>query len=88
MGRWSHETSATVVGLERFPFIMTKRTPIYDQPSNVRAVEGAVVMDGPDHVEVAMTPDAAEETSERLLGAVFEARGKHRLDHMPHRPKD
>ena len=67
---------------------MADKQPIYDQPSKVRALQGAVEITGPDHVEVALTPDAAEETSERLLSASFEARGKKRLDKLPHRARD
>lgn len=40
---------------------MAPKTPIYSDPSDVRAVDGAVEIDGPDHVDVAMTPEAAEE---------------------------
>lgn len=67
---------------------MTDKNTIYDEPSKVRALNGCVEVDGPDAVDVAMTPDAAEETSERLLGASFKARGQKRLGNMPHRPRD
>ena len=40
---------------------------IYEQPSTVTAEEGDVLVKGPDHVDVALTPEAAEETSNRLL---------------------
>ena len=43
-----------------------EKRAIYDDPSSVAAVDGAVELDGPDAVDVAMTPEAAEETSERL----------------------
>ena len=48
----------------------------YDEPSAVSAENGKVLVDGPDSVEVALTPDAAVETSERLLVAGIEARGQ------------
>jgi hypothetical protein len=67
---------------------MTPKQPVYPQPSEVNAVEGAVELDGPDEVDVAMTPDAAEETSERLLRQSFKARGQQRLDRLPHRPDE
>jgi len=67
---------------------MTEKQPIYDEPGECRAVEGTVELEGPHDVLVAMTPEAAEETSERLLNASFEARGQKRLDRMPHRPRD
>jgi hypothetical protein len=59
--------------------------PVYDEPSRVSAVSGSVELDGPDAVDVAMTPEAAEETSERLLGQAFKARGQRRLSNYPHR---
>ena len=65
---------------------MTPQKPVYDDPSDVSAIDGAVQLDGPDAVDVAMTPDAAEETSERLLRQSFKARGQARLDRLPHRP--
>jgi hypothetical protein len=40
---------------------------IYDEATEVDAEEGVVVLDGPDGVAVLMTPQAALETSERLL---------------------
>ncbi len=67
---------------------MTDKKPVFEDPSDVHAVEGAVELDGPDAVDVAMTPDAAEETSERLLRQSFKARGQTRLDRLPHRPDE
>ena len=67
---------------------MTEKKPIYDEPSKVEAAGGSVEVDGPDQVDVAMTPDAAEETSERLLRQSFKARGQKRLDRLPHRPDE
>lgn len=49
---------------------------IYDQPSEVDAEDGKVVLDGPDGVAVLMTPEAAEETSERLLWGAAKAQGQ------------
>lgn len=59
---------------------------IYDEATQVSAKEGSVVLDGPDGVDVSITPDAAEETSNRLFDAAAEARGqemmrKHREPH-------
>ncbi|MBA3576781.1 MAG: hypothetical protein H0W39_04075 [Sphingomonas sp.] len=53
---------------------------IYDEASNVVAVKGAVVVKGPDAVDVRLTPGAAEETSERLLEAAMMARGQRYFD--------
>jgi hypothetical protein len=33
--------------------------PTYDKPSEVVADQGKVLVDGPDHVDVALTPQAA-----------------------------
>jgi hypothetical protein len=49
---------------------------IYDQPTGVDAEDGKVVLDGPDGVAVLMTPEAAEETSERLLWGAAKAQGQ------------
>ncbi len=67
---------------------MPAKPPIYDEPSEVSAVDGSVQVSGPGTIDIAMTPGAAEETSERLLGAAFEARGQKRLGRLPHRPKE
>jgi hypothetical protein len=61
-----------------------KRT-VYPDASEVEAVDGAVELDGPDSVDVAMTPEAAEETSERLNEQAVKARGQRRLGRMTHR---
>jgi hypothetical protein len=51
----------------------------YAEPSRVEAVEGDVVVDGPGGVAVTLTPEAAIETSERLLAKGVEAAGQRRL---------
>lgn len=63
----------------------THRT--FDRPSAVKASGGRVEVRGPDHVEVDLTPEAAEETSERLIGEAVKARGQRRLRNLPHQPK-
>ena len=60
---------------------------IYSEPSRVTAEDGAVAVDGPDDVDVAMTPEAAEETSERLVSEAVRARGQRRLNRLTHRPE-
>ena len=52
----------------------------YDEPSEVVAKDGDVVVNGPDGVVVKLTPIAAVETSDRLLEAGTEAQGQ-RLRH-------
>ena len=49
---------------------------VYDQPSETEAVKGNVAVMGPDGVSVVFTPDAALETSDRLLNTAVEARGQ------------
>jgi hypothetical protein len=49
---------------------------VYDAPSQVSAEHGNVVVEGPDSVAVHMTPEAAAETSHRLLGGAVEAQGQ------------
>ena len=61
---------------------------VYDEPSDVSAVDGTVRMNGPDALDIAFTPEAAEETSDRLSEEAIRARGQRRLSRMPHRPKD
>jgi hypothetical protein len=60
---------------------------VYEEPSAVSAEEGSVEIDGPDAVDVTMTPEAAEETSERLNAEAVRARGQRRLGRLTHRPK-
>ena len=67
---------------------MSSKQQVFAEPSKVKAVDGKVEVDGPDAVEVALTPEAAEETSERLLGQAMKARGQRRLSKHPHQPKD
>jgi hypothetical protein len=65
---------------------MTERKALFDRPSDVSAVDGKVEVEGPDDVDVALTPEAAEETSDRLLSQAFKARGQKRLKSGPHQP--
>lgn len=67
---------------------MKPKPIVYEEPSDVTAVDGCVQMDGPDAVNVALTPEAAEETSDRLLNAAVRAGGQRRLNRFPHRSDD
>jgi hypothetical protein len=56
-----------------------------DEASTVTAEEGEVHVDGPDGVAVSLTPEAAAETSDRLLvgaadGAGQRVEARRRLD--------
>lgn len=47
---------------------------IYSEAGKAVAEQGQVLLDGPDGIAVAMTPDAAEGTGQELLRAAAEAR--------------
>lgn len=64
---------------------MTKDT--YAKPSDVVAEDGRVLVDGPDSVDVALTPDAALETAHRLVDEAARAAGQEREKKIDHRPK-
>lgn len=53
-----------------------KDKTIYDEPGEVDAEDGIVLQKGPDDVDIRLTPDAAEETSERLNTGAMKARGQ------------
>lgn len=72
-------------GLDRFSRMTEKQ--IHEKPSVVTAEEGDVLMKGPDDVDVGLTPEAAEETSNRLLEGSMKARGQRRFKDYPHRAK-
>jgi hypothetical protein len=61
---------------------------VYEDPSRVKAVAGKVEVQGPDNVAVTLTPEAAEETSDRLLTQSFKARGQKSLAKNPHQPAE
>jgi hypothetical protein len=44
------------------------------EPMTVRAVDGEVVVLGPDSVAISLSPDAAEESARRLIEAAEDAR--------------
>lgn len=54
--------------------IMKKRP--FNEPSDVSAEQGEVIVDGPDGVAVSLTPEAAVETSHRLLEQGVTAQGQ------------
>jgi len=71
----------------RWDAMMEDKRTVYPDASEVDAVDGAVEMNGPDNVDIAMTPEAAEETSDRLTDQAVKARGQRRLRKMAHRAK-
>jgi hypothetical protein len=52
---------------------------IFDEPSDVHSEDEHVIVDGPDGVAVTLTPEAAEETGDRLVRKAAEAAGKRHL---------
>jgi hypothetical protein len=59
---------------------------LFDEATEIKAVDGTVELDGPDGVDVALTPEAAEETADRMFRASAEAAGQRKLKDYPHRP--
>ena len=59
---------------------------LYDEATVVTAEEGEVILDGPDHVDVKVTPEAAEQTADNLLEGAMVARGQRRLKDLSHKP--
>ncbi len=52
---------------------------VHDEPSQVDAENGDVVVDGPDGVAVTLTADAALETSDRIEDAAVKAKGQEKM---------
>lgn len=65
---------------------MTAQHP-HDEPSDVVAEQGEVLVEGPDGVSVSLTPAAALETSDRLLKAGTQAHGQRMLEDGKDRPR-
>ena len=65
---------------------MSKET--FNKPSDVVAARGKVLVDGPDGVDVALTPEAALETGERLIDKAATAAGQRRLAKLDLRPEE
>ena len=53
---------------------------IYEEPSDVTVEDGVVSVKGPDAVDVKMTAEAADKTSERLLYGAMQALGQRITD--------
>ena len=56
---------------------------VYDEATEVTARDGEVVLDGPDGVDVKVTPEAAERTADNLIEGAVRARGQRRLKRLP-----
>ena len=60
---------------------------LYDEATEVTAEDGEVILDGPDAVDVRITPEAAERTADRLIEGAAKATGQRRLKNLPHRAR-
>lgn len=58
---------------------------LYDEATDAQAKDGEVILDGPDGVDVKVTPEAAEQSAINLEDAAVEARGQRRFKQLPHR---
>ena len=67
---------------------MSENSKTFTEASEVKAKDGQVLVDGPDAVEVSLTPEAALETSERLLHGAMKAEGQRHLKGLPHQLDD
>jgi hypothetical protein len=65
---------------------MSEEPQLYDEATTVTAEDGQVVLDGPDGVDVKLTPEAAKETSDRLLDGAVEAAGQRRFKDLDDKP--
>jgi hypothetical protein len=60
---------------------------LFNEATEVTAKDGEVILDGPDAVDVKVTPEAAEETADNLIEGAVEARGQRRLKDLPHKAR-
>lgn len=54
----------------------SKSDELFDEATKVSAKDGEVILDGPDGVDVKLTPEAARETSNRLWDGAAKARAQ------------
>jgi hypothetical protein len=60
---------------------------LYDEATKVTAKDGEVILDGPDAVDVKVTPEAAEETADNLIEGAVMARGQRIMKGLTIKPK-
>jgi hypothetical protein len=63
------------------------RDKVYDEATEVTAESGEVILDGPDAVDLKVTPEAAEQTADNLIEGAVKARGQRRLKDLPHKAR-
>ncbi len=49
----------------------------YDEATEVTAKDGQVILDGPDSVDVKVTPEAAEKTADNLIEQSLRSEQRH-----------
>jgi hypothetical protein len=57
-----------------------RKDKVHDEASETEAVEGVVVVEGPDNVAILLTPAAADTTADRLKETAGHARGQVKPD--------
>jgi osmotically-inducible protein OsmY len=65
---------------------MSTDAELYDEATKVTAKNGEVILDGPDGVDVKLTPEAAQQTSDNLMEGAARAAGQRKLKDLPHSP--
>lgn len=66
---------------------MPRKKQVFDQPCEADAVDGAVEVDGPNEIAIALTPEAAEESATRLEDEAMKARGQRRMKELAQKPR-
>ena len=66
---------------------MSSKDETYNEATKVSAEDGEVVLDGPDGVDVRLTPEAAQQTSDNLLEGAATAAGQRRFKKLSHKPR-
>ena len=64
-------------------FFLAMENKPHDEPSDVTAENGEVMVDGPNGHAFSFTPEAADETSHRLLPGAAAAKGQQIRDGTP-----
>lgn len=64
---------------------MTEKKQLFDEACEAEAIDGAVEVHGPDDIDIALTPEAAEETATELEMEALKARGQRRMKDYPHK---
>lgn len=66
--------------LKRLSALNMNEKQAHSQPSDICVDPGKVTLKGPDGLVLVLTPEAAEETSDRLWAGALQARSQQRRD--------